>query len=113
MVSQSGHRTIALFSHLCANQYFSCPEDTSIWGPILLLNYIPGYQKNIHILRDVTYVLLFKVELSYGSNVEYDVCSKDGINQMNVSIMHRITVLIQFYAHLKCVYIYFGTLCIT
>lgn len=113
MVSQSGHRTIALFSHLCANQYFSCPEDTSIWGSHSLIKLYTGVPKKIHILRDVTYVLLFKVELSYGSNVEYDVCSKDGINQMNVSIMHRITVLIQFYAHLKCVYIYFGTLCIT
>jgi hypothetical protein len=41
--------------------------------------------KKIHILRDVIYVLLFEVELSYGSNVYYDIHSKKGVNQMNAS----------------------------
>ena len=31
--------------------------------------YIQGVPKCIHILRDVIYVLLFEVELNYGSNV--------------------------------------------
>jgi len=31
--------------------------------------YTGGAKKCIHILRDVIYVLLFEVELSYGSNV--------------------------------------------
>ena len=43
--------------------------------------------KCIHISRDVIYVLLFEVELNYGSNV--DVPSKDGVNQINASITMR------------------------
>ena len=35
-----------------------------------------GAKKCIHILRDVIYVLLFRVE----------VCSKDGVNEMNASV---------------------------
>jgi hypothetical protein len=34
-----------------------------------LLWYTGGAKKSVHILRDVIYVLLFEVELNYGSNV--------------------------------------------
>ena len=46
-------------------------------------------KKCIHILRYVIYVLLLEVELNYGSNVSQDVRSKDGVNQMNVSVTTR------------------------
>jgi hypothetical protein len=74
-------------------------------------------KKCIHILRDVIYVLLFKVDLNYCSS---DVRSKDGINQMNAGITMRqagqskkmaearlsfkelsITILIQYFPFLK------------
>jgi len=41
--------------------------------------YIQGVPKNIYILRDVIYVLIFEVEFR----------SKNGVNQMNVSITMR------------------------
>ena len=36
------------------------------------------------------YVLLLDVELNYGSNVQQDVRSKDGVNQMNASVTTRL-----------------------
>jgi hypothetical protein len=46
-------------------------------------------QKCIRILTDVIYELLFEVELNYGSNVQQDVRSKDGVNKMNASVTMR------------------------
>lgn len=39
-----------------------------------------GARKRAHVLRAVTYVLLLEVELTWGSNVQYDVCSKAGVH---------------------------------
>jgi len=43
----------------------------------------------MQVVRYVIYVLLFEVELNYGRNVQYDVRSKDGANQMNASSAMR------------------------
>lgn len=39
-----------------------------------------------NLVRDVICVLLFEIELNYGSNVSYDVRSKDGVNPMNADV---------------------------
>lgn len=41
----------------------------------------------IHILPDVIYVLLFKVESNYGSNVWCGVHLKRDFNQMNARVL--------------------------
>jgi len=43
--------------------------DMYVYMYMYIYIYIWGAEKCIHILRDVIYVLLFEVELNYGSNV--------------------------------------------
>lgn len=42
------------------------------------------------------YILLFEVQLNYGSNMQYDVRSEDGVNQMNATVIHCIVISIVF-----------------
>jgi len=48
----------------------SIPDRPARSQSLYRLSYVyRGCQKCIHILRDVTYVLLFEIELNYGNNV--------------------------------------------
>jgi hypothetical protein len=96
-------------------QVFFLPNCCDFPGPPIIQN-TGSAKKYIHILRDVIYVLLFEVELNYGSKVR----SKDGVNQMNAFVTMRqagqskkmtearlsfeglsITILIQLFSFLK------------